>query len=205
MQKWIIGCCQLHFKTRQSKKGSYQFRKQQQISKLCWYTFVVELNCNIHLCSLHLLLEMVGAEETLSTFCAGPLWDVNLTWNTADPDFTPCFHKTIFVYIPCGFLWVLAFVDQFANWKSLKRNCPWSWINISKLLLTSLLCIICLLELVFFALLVDDDDTLIVGADFVSAGNRINLKKTFQKFNQFFSIRCQIGYLSLSFNFDLGC
>lgn len=62
---------------------------------------------------------MVGAEETLSTFCAGPLWDVNLTWNTADPDFTPCFHKTIFVYIPCGFLWVLAFVDQFANWKSL--------------------------------------------------------------------------------------
>ena len=119
-------------------------------------------------CSFQLVLEM-AAEETLTTFCAGPLWDLNLTWNTADPDFTPCFHKTILVYIPCGFLWIFALVDQFANWKSLKRNCPWSWINISKLFLTSLLCITCLLELVFFALLVDDH-ILIVGADFVSAG-----------------------------------
>ena len=112
------------------------------------------------------------AEATLNTFCAGPLWDLNLTWYTTEPDFTPCFHKTILVYIPCAFLWIFAFYDQLQNWKSLKRNCPWSWINISKLFLTSALCILCLLELLFFALLVgdEDDEILIVGADFVSSG-----------------------------------
>ena len=38
--------------------------------------------------------------NTMTTFCVTPLWDIDLTWNTNDPDFTPCFHKTVFVYIP---------------------------------------------------------------------------------------------------------
>ena len=25
--------------------------------------------------------------------CSGPIWDLNLTWYTDNPDFTPCFHK----------------------------------------------------------------------------------------------------------------
>ena len=33
--------------------------------------------------------------ETLTTFCVSPLWDLNVTWYTEDPDFTPCFHKTV--------------------------------------------------------------------------------------------------------------
>ena len=28
-------------------------------------------------------------------FCGGPFWDVNVTWNTNDPDFTPCFQVLI--------------------------------------------------------------------------------------------------------------
>ena len=28
-------------------------------------------------------------------FCDGKFWDLSLTWNTEDPDFTPCFHQTV--------------------------------------------------------------------------------------------------------------
>ena len=32
---------------------------------------------------------------TMNTYCVSDLWNTNLTWNTDDPDFTACFHKTI--------------------------------------------------------------------------------------------------------------
>ena len=66
--------------------------------------------------------------DTLTTFCVSPIWDANLTWNTNDPDFTPCFHKTVLVYVPCGFLWILAFLDQgaiclhFQTWQMRLKN-----------------------------------------------------------------------------------
>ena len=28
-------------------------------------------------------------------FCEGKFWDLSLTWETEDPDFTPCFHQTV--------------------------------------------------------------------------------------------------------------
>ena len=30
--------------------------------------------------------------------CSGPLWDLELTWNSDQPDFTPCFHKENALY-----------------------------------------------------------------------------------------------------------
>ena len=102
--------------------------------------------------------------ETLTTFCVSPLWDLNVTWYTNDPDFTPCFHKTVLVYIPCGFLWIFAFADQMANWKSKKRNCPWSWNNISKLFLTSVLIALSAIEVIFLIILaLKNEDVLITG------------------------------------------
>ena len=47
MQKWIIGCCWLHFKLGNLKGGVINSTTDFQY--LYWYTFVVELNCNIHL------------------------------------------------------------------------------------------------------------------------------------------------------------
>jgi hypothetical protein len=32
------------------------------------------------------------------------LWDMNLTWNTENPDFTSCFHVTVLTYIPAAVL-----------------------------------------------------------------------------------------------------
>ena len=31
----------------------------------------------------------------------------NLTWNTDQPDFTPCFQTTILVWVPCGIFWII--------------------------------------------------------------------------------------------------
>ena len=28
-------------------------------------------------------------------FCEGKFWDLSLTWQTDDPDFTACFHQTV--------------------------------------------------------------------------------------------------------------
>ena len=101
--------------------------------------------------------------DTLSTYCAGPFWDSNLTWNTSDPDFTPCFHKTVLVFVPCGFLWLLAPLDQVQTWRSTSRNCPWSWVNIAKLGITSILSLLCIIEIVLFGLLVKSEDVFITG------------------------------------------
>ncbi|XP_028841265.1 multidrug resistance-associated protein 1 [Denticeps clupeoides] len=35
-----------------------------------------------------------------------PLWDWNLTWNTAHPDLTQCFQHTVLVWFPCFYLWL---------------------------------------------------------------------------------------------------
>ncbi|XP_078519306.1 multidrug resistance-associated protein 1-like isoform X2 [Lissotriton helveticus] len=36
------------------------------------------------------------------------IWDLNLTWHTENPDFTPCFHNLILYWIPCIYLWICA-------------------------------------------------------------------------------------------------
>ena len=35
-----------------------------------------------------------------ASFCASDLWDLQLSWNTTNPDFTPCFHQSVLTYIP---------------------------------------------------------------------------------------------------------
>ena len=39
-----------------------------------------------------------------ASFCASDLWDLQLTWNTTNPDFTPCFHQSVLTYIPTAVL-----------------------------------------------------------------------------------------------------
>ena len=108
-------------------------------------------------------------------FCGGDLWDQNLTWLSDSPDFTPCFHKTVLVYLPCAFLWIMSPIEIRSNLISNKRFIAWTWINISKLVLTGLLCVLSVLELVRFSLLKNDLEfqAEIVGADF--AGSSIKL------------------------------
>ena len=85
-----------------------------------------------------------------------------------DPDFTPCFHKTVLVYIPCGFLWIFAFFDQIMNWKSKKRNCPWSWNNISKLFLTSVLIALSSIEVILLIILALKNEHVLITGNFLN-------------------------------------
>ena len=68
-----------------------------------------------------------------SKFCAGELWNNNLTWYTDSPDFPTCFHKTILVYVPCAVLWLLSPIELKSNFSSNKRFVPWTFLNISKI------------------------------------------------------------------------
>lgn len=36
-----------------------------------------------------------NVDDSGGFFCEGNFWDLSLTWETEDPDFTPCFHQTV--------------------------------------------------------------------------------------------------------------
>ncbi|XP_068238012.1 multidrug resistance-associated protein 1-like isoform X2 [Palaemon carinicauda] len=88
--------------------------------------------------------------EVLSDFCGSTFWDANITWHTENPDFTPCFERTVLVWIPCIFLWLLAPLETHYLIKSVDRLIPWSWLNISKLAVSSVLVLIQFIE-IFYA------------------------------------------------------
>ncbi|XP_066904292.1 multidrug resistance-associated protein 1 isoform X2 [Halyomorpha halys] len=72
-------------------------------------------------------------------FCGSPFWDDNLTWNTDSPKFTPCWGKTVPIWIPCAFLWLFSIFDIYSIRSSKKRDIPWNWRNKTKLIITATL------------------------------------------------------------------
>ncbi|XP_076338372.1 multidrug-Resistance like Protein 1 isoform X1 [Tachypleus tridentatus] len=84
----------------------------------------------------------------LEVFCGtSAFWDPELTWNTTTPDFTACFQKTVLLWIPFGFLWMMAPLETYYLLKSTSRFIPWTGINVSKLVITSALAILALADL----------------------------------------------------------
>ena len=108
-----------------------------------------------------------------STFCTGELWNNNLTWYTESPDFPPCFHKTVLVYLPCAVLWLLSPLEVKSNFSSAKRHVPWTFLNVSKLLCTIFLATISIIELFLFSRLNQNEDNEIETADFVGSGVKL--------------------------------
>ncbi|XP_066905610.1 multidrug resistance-associated protein 1 [Halyomorpha halys] len=72
-------------------------------------------------------------------FCGSPFWDDNLTWHTDSPKFTPCWGKTVPIWIPFAFLWLFSLFDICNMYSSKKRDIPWNWRNMTKLVITTLL------------------------------------------------------------------
>ena len=83
-------------------------------------------------------------------FCSSPLWDLNLTWWTDNPDFTPCFHKTVMQYVPFGLLILFSPYQFYALSKSRHRGIPFSLICGTRIILTLLLVILELIVFVWF-------------------------------------------------------
>ena len=83
------------------------------------------------------------------SFCGSPLWDSSLTWDTNDPDFTDCFHKTIFAWTPSVILFLLAPIEVRSYLMSVNRHTPWNLYNILKITLTIALIAISITGLIF--------------------------------------------------------
>ncbi len=69
-------------------------------------------------------------------FCGGPLWDANVTWYTNNPDFTPCFHRTVLAWIPAGVLLLLAPFSFRHTFGSNSRKIRFNIYNLTKILCT---------------------------------------------------------------------
>ncbi|XP_033224446.1 multidrug resistance-associated protein 1 isoform X4 [Belonocnema kinseyi] len=87
--------------------------------------------------------------HTLDQFCGSKFWDANLTWYTEDPDVTDCFQKTVLVWIPCIFLWSFSSLELYYLLKSKRKNIPYTWLFISKILLTLALIVLAIVDLAF--------------------------------------------------------
>ncbi|KAL0880786.1 hypothetical protein ABMA27_001981 [Loxostege sticticalis] len=85
--------------------------------------------------------------SSLDEFCGSTFWDSNRTWYTENPEFTPCFHKTVLVWIPCIYLWVAALLDIYYILHSKEKNIPWNPLNITKLIITSVLIVVKFVDL----------------------------------------------------------
>ncbi|XP_025074064.1 multidrug resistance-associated protein 1 isoform X5 [Pogonomyrmex barbatus] len=90
---------------------------------------------------------MENQTSGLDQFCGTKFWDANLTWYTDTPDLTECFQKTVLVWIPCGFLWMFSVIEGYYFLNSKRRNVPYTWLFISKQVLTIGLILLCIVDL----------------------------------------------------------
>ncbi|GAB6029961.1 hypothetical protein CHUAL_005656 [Chamberlinius hualienensis] len=85
--------------------------------------------------------------DSLTAYCGSPFWDYDIVWNTTTPDFTDCFQKTVLVWIPCAFLWLLSPLEIHLLLKSRNRHIPWTWLNIAKLAISVSLCLLTIVDM----------------------------------------------------------
>lgn len=69
--------------------------------------------------------------EARGGFCAGPFWDLGLTWETEDPDFTPCFHETVLTMVPVAVLLLLLPVQMASLRQAGNMALPWTLLMVS--------------------------------------------------------------------------
>ncbi|XP_018335867.1 multidrug resistance-associated protein 1 isoform X1 [Agrilus planipennis] len=84
----------------------------------------------------------------MENFCGSEFWNLSLTWNTDDPDFTKCFEQTVLIWVPCLFLWIFTSLEVFYIANSKNQDIPWSIINILKLLTTGALIVLTITDLI---------------------------------------------------------
>lgn len=77
-------------------------------------------------------------------------------WLTADPDFTECFQLTLLVWVPCAFLFLFTPLEFYFISKSKFNHIPWSFLNVMKLLGTTLLIALSALDIGIAVTRMDD-------------------------------------------------
>ena len=60
---------------------------------------------------------------SMSTFCNGPFFDAELSWNTTNPNLTKCFRDTVLIGVPAAVLWIFGPIWALLNHGE-RRNHP---------------------------------------------------------------------------------
>ena len=60
-----------------------------------------------------------------------PLLDTSVSWNTQSPDISVCLQKSLLIWVPCGFLWVMAPFLIYRLYRSKSLYIPHTLLNIS--------------------------------------------------------------------------
>ncbi|XP_054723429.1 ATP-binding cassette sub-family C member 2-like [Uloborus diversus] len=81
--------------------------------------------------------------------CSTEYWNIDLTWNTYFPIFTPCFLKIALIWGPVAFFWIFTPTEIYYTSKSKEKKIPWSTLNIAKLLTSVLLLILSASDMCF--------------------------------------------------------
>ncbi|CAH1274296.1 ABCC1 [Branchiostoma lanceolatum] len=82
----------------------------------------------------------------LDRFCGSTFWDYPLL-DSVDPDLTPCFQKTVLVWIPCFFLWAVTPLYYMYLHRHDRGYIQMSKMNKAKTALAALLVLVTLLDL----------------------------------------------------------
>ncbi|XP_022256651.1 canalicular multispecific organic anion transporter 2-like, partial [Limulus polyphemus] len=114
---------------------------------------------------------MVGSSSS-EKFCYSPFWDLQVTWYTNQPDFTPCFHNSILIWMPCIFLWLLIPVEVTRTKNLTGPPLPWTLLTISRLLLSLGLVVLTSTELILKIKLQKEGEA-VYGVEFCSAYTKI--------------------------------
>lgn len=92
----------------------------------------------------------------MESFCGSKFWDVELTWGTDSPDFTPCFQDTVLLWVPCALLWLLSPFEVCYYRAQKDRFVPWTFLNGLKVVLLCFLALVSFFEIVHAMLLFGD-------------------------------------------------
>ena len=82
-------------------------------------------------------------------YCRDPLWDLNVTWYTTNPDFTTCFQQTVLVFVPVGVLALGSLAELYYAYASKDRLVPWTVLNGAKTALCAGLILLSLVDLIY--------------------------------------------------------
>ncbi|CAG7734590.1 unnamed protein product [Allacma fusca] len=85
----------------------------------------------------------------MNSFCGSPFWDSNITWNTDSPRFTPCFEKTVLVWIPSIFLTLFSSILIYSTMKRQQEKVNISCLGILQGIVTSALGILQIINFSF--------------------------------------------------------
>ncbi|KAK7601472.1 hypothetical protein V9T40_008913 [Parthenolecanium corni] len=89
--------------------------------------------------------------RSLNDFCHSVFWNVDTSWNTTNPDFTPCFEITVLTWIPCAFLWIFLPLEIYYLRHSQSFRIPFNLYNSIKLALIGSMSLFALIDTVYYS------------------------------------------------------